>query len=69
MKNTTAIAGATGETWYIGVLEIAAILGVSENTARAFVQEQNLAWRKIGRLKKYFLPEVLDAMEKQRWKH
>lgn len=62
------IAKNTEKQWYLNQKEVADMLGCSRQTARAFLSEKNVPYYRIGKEKSYFLPELLEAIEKTRWK-
>ena len=69
--NMTAIeriAKNTDKQWYLNQKEVARILGCHRSYAAAFLAEQSVPYYRLGRAKKYFLPEVMEAAAKLKWK-
>ena len=62
------IAKNPDKQWYVNQKEVACILGCHRTYAAAFLVEQSVPYYRLGKTKKYFLPEVLEAAEKRRWK-
>ena len=68
MKHIETVAADTGKAWFLGVGEVARVLGVGRNTAAQFLRDNALPYRKVANAKKYFLPEVLEALDKTKWR-
>lgn len=66
-KTIEEIAKNPNERWLFKQKEVAVLLGCTRQLAAAFLQENSVPYYRIGREKKYFLPEVLDAVKKTRW--
>ena len=63
-----AASAATGQKWYLRQCEVARLMGVDRNTASTFLIEHSVPYYRISKEKSYFLPEVLEAVEKTHWK-
>lgn len=64
LRSIEAVAQNTNKTWYVGLMEIAKILGVHKSTAREFVNRVALPCYYISKRRAYFLPDVLEAVER-----
>ena len=62
------LAKNTEKQWYVNQKEVAVILGRTRQVAAAFLAEHSVPFYRVGKAKSYFLPEVLEAVEKTRWK-
>ena len=62
------IAKNTDKKWYLNQGEVAVILGKTSPYAGAFLSQYGVPFYRIGKEKKFFLPEVIEAIEKTRWK-
>jgi len=54
--------------FYYSVTELAAMLGSTPKSVTAFLHEKCVPHYRPNRAKLYFLPEVLEEIEKTRWK-
>ena len=55
------------QQWYVNQKQVAALMGCGRQRTAGFLMEQSVPFYRIGRDKVYFLPEVLEAVEKTRW--
>lgn len=62
------VAKNADKQWYLNQKEVAQLLGRSRWLASEFLQVNSVPYYRIGKEKKYFLPEVLEAADKQKWK-
>lgn len=67
-KTIERVAKNTDKKWYLYQKDVAVLLGCTRQKAAAFLEEQSVPYYRIGNSKSYFLPEVLEAVEKTRWK-
>ena len=58
----------TQKQFYLNLTEAATMLGCQPKLARAFFTERSVPYYKLNKSKSYFLPEVLEAVERTRWK-
>ena len=68
MSTITHIAENPGKQWYLSQSEICRLLGYSKKYVAAFLREHAIPFYCPIREKRYFLPDVLDAIEKTKWK-
>ena len=68
LKSLESIARNTNKTWYLLQSEVAVVLGITRQSAAIFLNEQSVPFYTIGKSKKYLLPDVIDAVERNRWK-
>jgi hypothetical protein len=66
MKITSEIAKEYG--WYISVAQAAKLLNCGRYKAGLILQEAGVAFRWVGRTKRFLLPDVLEAIEKTKWR-
>jgi len=67
-KSIDQIAKSPDKQWYFNQKEVSVILGCCRQRAAAFLVENSVPFYMLGKEKKYFLAEVLEATERQRWK-
>ena len=68
-KTIAQIAQNPETKWYYNQKEAAALLGCSRQTAAVFLSEAAVPYHRIdGKSKTYFLGDILEAVERVRWK-
>ena len=67
-KTIEQIAKNSDKKWVYAQAEVADLLSIDRHEAARFLQEQSVPYYRIGERKKYFLPEILEAVERTRWK-
>jgi len=68
LKTKKQIAQNKDKTWYLLQSEVAVVLGITRQSAAAFIKEKSIPSYQIGKSKKYSLDEVLDVVERTRTK-
>ena len=68
MKAMQEIVKSNGGKWYCNITETARIIGCNRMMAAAFLAEKGVAHHRIGKSKSYFLPDVIEAAEKTKWR-
>ena len=58
----------TQKQFYLNQTEVSTLLGCGRQCATAFLSTHSVPYYCIGKAKIYFLPELLEAVEKTRWK-
>lgn len=66
-KALEQIAKNPGKQWYYKLSEIANILGLNRDLVANFLSENSVQYYCCSKAKMYFLPDVLEAVEKTRW--
>ena len=59
---------AKQKQFFFSVSELAVLLGVGNDIVRAFLCDASVPHYTLSKTKLYFLPEVLEAVERTRWK-
>jgi len=67
MATVKMVAENPDKQWYINQGKVARILGYNRKLVAGFLKDNNIPFYRIGREKKYFLPEVMAAVEKSKW--
>ncbi len=53
--------------FYVKIHEVADILGCDRGTASQFLARHKVPYERISRDKKFFLPDVMEAVEGTKW--
>lgn len=69
LKTMDTIAKNPNKQWYLNLNEVAVVLGRTRQYTAAFLIEHSVPFYRIGKAKSYFLPEVTEAIERNRWKN
>jgi hypothetical protein len=68
MTQMGVIAKDKDKTWYLNLTGAAKFLGCGRHLAAQFLAEKNVPYYRVGKSKKYFLPHVIEAVEKTKWR-
>ena len=68
LKTMTTIAGNKDKTWYLLQSEVAVVLGITRQSAAEFLIKNSIPHYLIGKSKKYLLNDIVETVEKSRWK-
>lgn len=63
------IAKNPDQQWFRNISEVAKILGRDRHDVSAFLKQNAVPHYRIGKAKMYFLRDVLDAVDRTRWKN
>ena len=66
-KTIERVAQNSNKKWYLSQMDVAVLIGRSRQYTAVFLEECAIPFYRIGRAKLYFLPEILEAIEKTRW--
>jgi len=67
-KSIEGIAESPDKKWFYIQKEVAALLRCSRQEEAVFLKAQSVPFYRTGRVKKYFLPHIMEAVESTRWK-
>ena len=68
LKTMEMIAENSNKKWYLLQSEVAVVLGMTRQSTAEFLIKNSVTYYGIGKSKKYFLPDIIEAIEKKRWK-
>ena len=68
-KTIEQIAQNTDKKWYLNQKEVAIFLGCTRQMAAQFLTERSVPPHYPTKRAVYFLPEIIEALERSRWKH
>lgn len=63
-----SLAGDQKKQFYLNQAEVSRLLGRDPRITGEFLLDAGVPYYLIGRAKMYFLPEILEAVEKTRWR-
>ena len=70
IKSIEQVAKNSTTKWYYNKKDISVLLGCTRQKAAEFLKINSVPYYNItGRAKSYFLPDVLEAIEKTKWKN
>lgn len=67
-KQIEEISKNPDHQWVYIQKEVASLLRCTRQEAAVFLDAQSVPYYKTGRVKKYFLPDIIDALERTRYK-
>ena len=70
MKSIEQVAKNSEIKWYYNQKDIAILLGCTRQKAAEFLIMNSVPYYSVtGKSKSYFLPDILEAIEKTKWKN
>jgi len=66
MKLLNEMASSPNKQWYFTQAQVAKHLGCCRQTAAEFLHKHKLEYRIVGKRKRYFLGEIVEATESTR---
>ena len=67
-KSIEQLAKHPGIQWTLNQGEVAARLGCTRQFAAEFLEESSVPFYRVGKKKLYLVWEVMEALERTRWK-